>query len=326
MSPMPSMPSRAASPLRAVALGAALLLAAPLPASAEDAAPRWSLGALVQADDEDGWSVAGSVGYALSPDTRLRLDADAADAVGAGAEYSTTGVGLELRHAFGAAALAVGVHRWQDPDVVAADEWRAELEFRGERLALALLGSYRQSDFEPVVADATVRLRNGRSLPVRARADCDLDDVGYGVRLAWSATTWGAHASARVHDYGDVDCRFDAPGLDALSRARAAEFRQFAARATNALGLGAGTRIGADDALLDRSLAGGAWFQPGRLGVAADYARTRDYFSGERADTVSATLLWAATPSIDLDLTLGTTDAERHGSTAFVGLGLQVRY
>ncbi|MFO0447727.1 MAG: hypothetical protein ACK52I_03370 [Pseudomonadota bacterium] len=313
--------------LRSLALVAALAAAGPARAADDaEAAPRWTLGALVQVDDEDGHAVAGSVGYAFTRNTRLRLSADASDASGAGTEYSTKAVGLDLRHAFGAVALTVGVHRWEDPDVVAADEFRAELEFGGESLGVALLGSYRRSDFEPIAANSTIQLRDGRALTVRARADCRLDDVGYGLRLAWSGVAWGAYASARGHDYGDVECRFDSPGLDALSRARNAEFRQFAGRATNALGLGAGTRIGAENVLLDRSVAAGAWFQPARFGVAADVARMRDYFSGTESDTLSASLLWSVTPSLDLELTLGTTDAERFGSTGFAGLRLQARF
>ncbi len=284
------------------------------------------LGALVQVDDEDGRSLAVDAAYAFGPATRLELHADTSDASAASTSLATRGYGLRLTHDLGVVELGGGVSRWEDPDVVVADELAFSVGVRGAALSATASVSLRRSEFEPFAADTTVRLGNGRLLPIRALASCDLMDMGYGLRLAWSAPGWGAWGSARTWRYDDVECGFSSPGLDALANARTAEFRQFATLATAALATGAGRRVGAENALLDRSFAAGAWWQPERFGLAADVGRTRDHVTGDATDTVTASLLWAATPALDLEFTLGATDSELLGGSAFAGLGVRTRF
>lgn len=312
------MPRRVLPACLAVLAG---LVAAP---GAADDSP-WGLGAQVQLDDDSGVGATAFVDYAASPTTRWSLAATYADAATNLSGLTTTALDLGFGHDFGAVRLDLGIGRWEDADVVAATEGRLGVELQGETVSFALLGSFRRSDFEPFPAAALVRARTGTLVPVTAVADCSIDDVGYGARLRVTGASLSGYLRGMQYDYDDADCDFDSPALDSLRRSPLAQFRQFGAVVAGQLAATSATRIGAENALLESSVgAGVAWFGD-RFALALDWSHQTEEFQGLESDSVAGTLTYAATPSTDLDFTVGYWDGEAAEGLPFVGIGVYTR-
>lgn len=303
------------------AAAAALMAFAIAAARAEE--PTLSVGLQAETDDEGGYGFAGDLTWYVGPRTQLFIGGSHADTTANVAGLSTRAFDAGASHDFGRFAVDAWFNEWRDNDVVTARSINAALHVSAGAFTVSLLAQGRESDFEPFDASATVTLRSGQQVTIDAVADCELDNTGLGLHLAWGGERFGAWVRGMHYDYGDVGCSFDSPALDLLRRNRPAVFEQFGPRIVGPLAVNATSRIGAENALLEYSLGGGLGYDSGARRYALDYAHQRDYFTALEADTLAASVTFRASEALDLMLEGGATDGDYGGTVWFAGVGLR---
>ncbi len=301
---------------------AAVLAVLALPAGAADE-PTLAVGLQAQVDGEDGYAFAGDLTWFAGARTQLFLGANYSDTSADFSGLSTRGFDVGMGHDFGPVAVDAWYNQWQDSDVVTSRSVNAALRIPAGRFRISLLAQARESDFDPFPASATITLRGGEQVTLNAVADCDLDNTGLGLRLAWRGERLDAYVSGMAYDYDDVACGFDSPALERLRRNRPAIFAQFAPRLVEALSVNASSRIGVENSLLDSSLAAGVGWDAGPRRYALDVYRQKDYLTALEADTVSGSITFRASLTLDLTLDGGVTDSDYSGSTWFAGVGMR---
>ena len=327
-----------------VALLAAPVHAAPPPDDDEEdetADTRWALDLKSEVDQDSGRSFEGKVGYSLTPDTQVSLDAIS---VNAGTNLSglvSNGVTLGLVHDFDPYSVNLNAGRWQDNGLVTAKELSGGLDFNHDAWTVGVIGEGRRSDFDAFNANANVTLRNGTKLVVRARSKCSLDNVGFGLHGEYGGEVWGFSGNYTSYHYADTRCKFNSAGLAALERAKRSEFRQLAAELTNRLQRKVTSRIGSQNSLLDSSYGAGASWRHDDLVLALDYTRQKDFFGGTTADTLALTATADFGHGTGVDATLGATRSPTlpaiatvtgaagtptGGTVAYLGLALRAKF
>lgn len=316
--------------MRAIAAPIAACLVSSLlvtPAQAESAVPtRWQLDALLEADQEGGAAALAAASYGAGERTTLSFQVTYADTASNLSGLSTQGIEAGLYHDLGAVGFELRVGRWQDEDLLQAGELNVAVDWHNDNWSVALLGEFRQSDFEPFPVAGIVTLRDGTQLLVSGSADCDLDDTGVGARVSSSGDRWSGYVTGMTFDYDTADCRFSSPGLDRLQRANPEMFRQFAGRITAPLAVSAQTHIGAENAFLDSSVGAGIEYRAAARSYALDYLHSREQFEGLVSDTLSATVTFMLSATTDLGLTTGVSDGDLLDTLWFAGIGMSARF
>lgn len=295
-----------------------------LPATAAEGGG--TLGAYVEADENDGLGIAADLTVHATDRTSWYLLASYADVSSGPEAIGTRSLETGAWHDFGRLGLDVGFGIWGDPGLADARYLKASLDWHGEVWSVALLTQLRRTDFDPFQARGTVTLRDGRQVTVSARADCDTGDTGIGLRLAFASGSWDGYVRGMSHDYDATRCRFSSPGLDALARTRREVFRQFAPLVTAQLSSYATIRVGSENSLLKDSISLGAGYTPGRAGVGLDYSHHRDFFGGRGSDTLSGRVTFVVSSAMDLSFTLGATGRDAFDTVVFAGIGVRAKF
>ncbi len=295
-----------------------------LPALAAD--PRGSAGVYVEADNDDGFGVAADLTVHATERTSWYATASHADVSSGLAAASRRGLETGLYHDFGDIGLDAALGAWSNPGLVDARHLRVSLDWHGPVWSVALLGQRRRSEFDPFQASGTVTLRDGRQVTLLATADCETDDTGLGLRLAFTTGAWDGYVRGMSYEYDETACRFSSPGLETLARARPEIFRQFAPFITAQLSAYAATRVGVENTLLKDSFSVGAGYMPGRIGFGLDYDHHREFFGGLSSDTLSARATFVLTDTLDLSLALGATGGDSFDTVVFAGIGLRTQF
>ncbi len=275
-------------------------------------------------DDSDGYVLSGAIGSNFSERTSWDVAASRSDTSTNRAELLRTALRASLNHDFGAIRLRIGFGGWGDEDLVQTQSATAALDLHNERWSFAVLSEFRSSDFEPIDIDRTITRRDGSSLTITGRADCDVDDVGLGARLSFSSDAWYFTVYGMSHDYDDFACDFDIPALDVLSNATRDEFVQLADRATDFLSLGTGRRLLADMSLLDSSVGTRLSYTRGLHTYNFSYDRVEDVFFGRTADTLTGGVGFLLSSGNELEIYAGLTDSDAYAEVVFLGVSLFV--
>lgn len=293
----------------------------------EEADARWALSLATQVDQDSNRGFSGEVGYNVTPNTAVRGAVTSVDYTATNPNgFHSNGIEAGASHDFEHFGVDMAIGRWQDTDIVTAKELKFGGEYRRDPWSVGLRGGYRKSDFDAFKADTVVTLRTGARLPVSAVARCKLDNTALGITGRYDGDVWGAYATLMKYQYADSKCKFNAPGLDALSRAQLREFRQLAAGLVDRLSVVATRRIGYENTLLDSSIdVGGSWHHD-ELVVSLDYTRQKDVFTGTESNTVSTTGTADLGDSSGVDVTLGYTNGRTIKSAAFVGFAVRAHF
>jgi hypothetical protein len=208
------------------------VLVAPLAAASEPARTPWTLGGSAEIEQGGGWALGGDLAYRTGDGTRWRAAVAQSKLKSENLQaLTTTRLSGGVRHAFrdGGPAISLDLAWWQDPDTVTVRELRAGAEFGPPELTVGVRAGLRHSEFEPIQVSGTVQLPNGRTVALTGSADCQVDDVSYGLDLTRDTGDWSFYVAGRQYDYDDTECSFSSRGLDALARQQRGVFRQFAA-------------------------------------------------------------------------------------------------
>lgn len=306
----------------------AACVALPLPALAgAPGQPRdWTLGLEAEWDGDGGAGYAADLGWWATPATLWFLGASYVEAGNDENRLSTRSLDAGGYYDFGPAGIEVAVGTWQDPDLIDTQTLRAALDFPLGAWSVTLRGEVRESEFEPFRTGAAVTLRDGRQLPVLANADCDLDNTGFGINVAFTGQRFSGYLDGASYQYSDLSCRFDSALLTALEDTRPQLFREFAGRLTQPLSTSALTRIGAENALLDWSWGGGLRLEAGRLAYSVDFSHQADYLEDLSVDTASAAIDVEINAALSLRISAGLSWSDVLETVAFGGLGVALAF
>jgi hypothetical protein len=288
---------------------------------------RWSLALATEVDQQTNRGFEGQVGYLLTPGTSIRLAANSVSYYATASNgFSSTGLELGAAHDFAHWTLDAALGRWQDTDILTAEELKLGADLPFKPWTIGLRGMFRRSGFEPLTVDTTVTLGDGTQLPVSASSSCTLDNTGLGLHGAFGGEVWGAYLTAMNYQYQQASCSFDMPGLEALHRPDRAEFTQLESALVDPLETVGVRRIGRENALLASNVDAGTSWKHEDLIVSLEYARQKEYFSGAHSNTLSATGTADLGDKSGVDVTLGLTRGSTVQSGAFVGLGVHAHF
>lgn len=306
----------------------AACVALPLPALAGTPGqePAWTLGLEAEWDGDGGAGYAADLGWWATPTTLWFVGGSDVEAGNDGDRLSTRSLDAGGYHDFGPAGIEVAYGTWQDPDLIDTHTLRAALDFSRGAWSVTLRGEVRESNFEPFRTGAAVTLRDGRQLPVLANADCDLDNTGVGINLAFTGHRFSGYLDGASYQYSAISCRFDSALLSVLEDTRPRLFRQFAARLTQPLSASALTRIGAENALLDASFGGGLRLEAGRFAYSLDFAHQDDYLEDLSVDTASTAIDVEINAALSLRISAGLSWSDVLETVAFGGLGVALAF
>jgi hypothetical protein len=275
-----------------------------------------------EVDEESGSLLYAAVGGNFSEKTSWDLGAGHADTSRDFTSLTTTSYDIGIRHDFGSVALRFGIGGWEDSDLVTTENLAAALDFHGEGWSFALQSEFRDSAFEPFDIDRTIIRRDGTSVTITARADCDVDDTGLGARLRLSNDSWAWTLGGMSYDYDDPECAFNLPGLDFLRRSTQDEFVQFADRLTSLLSYAAGTNLIAENSFLDSRLGTSLSYTGAIRTYSVYFDHLEEAFFGLASDTLSGGMTFPIGKAYELELYVGVTESDAFSNIGFLGLSM----
>jgi hypothetical protein len=275
-----------------------------------------------EVDDESGYLLYAAVGGDFAEQTSWDIAAGHADTSRDFTSLTTTSYDAGIRHDFGNVALRFGFGGWQDSDLVTTEKLAAALDFHGEGWSFALQSEFRDSAFEPFDIDRTITRRDGTTVTITGRADCDIDDTGLGARLRLSNDAWAWTLGGMSYDYDDPECAFSSASLDFLRRATRDEFVQFADGLTALLSYAAGTNLIAENSFLDSRL-GTSLSYNGAIRTYSVYLdHLEEAFVGLASDTLSGGMTFPIGKAYELELYVGVTESDSFSNIAFLGFSM----
>jgi len=297
-------------------LAAAAAMGFSLPAAAAQSTFA-TLGA--EADQEGGYLVLANVAGGLSGRTTWDFGVMHSETSASRSNLNTMSYDGGVRHDFGRVGLRIGAGVWRDSAIVDTSKLLAAVDFHSDTWSVALEGELRGNDFAPFDVSTTIVRRTGESLTINARADCQIDDAGLGIRLGFSQGAWLFSVSGMSYDYDEADCAFSSAALAVLRRATRDEFVQFADNLTRVLALGAGNRVLAQTSLLDSRIGAGLQHEGDRRNSFVAFDRLEDAFFGSVSNTLSGGVGFILRSGHEVDVYAGTTDSDSFGTTGFIG-------
>ncbi|MEE4360176.1 MAG: hypothetical protein V2I63_01490 [Pseudomonadales bacterium] len=284
-----------------------------------DALPVHLLSLTGEANEEGGGLVGVTLDLDLGAGWRVDGTAAYASALDEGGVDST-------RLAFGAShegerlGMRVGAFGWRDPDVVDAIGGEGAVTlYRGD-FWLEVSAEMQRNDFATIAVDREIQLRD-QTLSVRARADCDIDGAGIGLRIGVSGERWSLRAGGTDYAWEDAACDFDAPGLERLARSGRAVFSQLAVDLTRTLSATATSWVNRQSVLFDYSADLGVSRTQGLWRLELDYLFARELFLGEDLEVWRLGLGRGLGLQTSLDGYAGRSAGERD-EVIFAGLSL----
>lgn len=318
-------------PLLALLLASPPALAAADDEEEQDQQPwdaRWSLALSTEVDQQSNRGLEAAGGYALTPTTTVFVGANSiaySPTVSNG--FHSDGIEAGLSHDFRHFTLSGAIGRWQDSDILTAEEAKLGFDLRFKPWSVGLRAMYRRSGFEPVDVNATITLRDLTQLPVLATSSCTLSNEGYGIHAEFAGDVWGAHASAMSYQYKDASCSFGmTQGLDVLDHPVKTEFVQLEAPLVTQLETIGVRRIGRENTLLASEIDAGASWKRQDLIVSLDVTHQQEYFSGAGSNTFAATGTADMGHNSGVDVTIGITRGSTVVSGAFVGFAVRAHF
>jgi len=288
-------------------------------AAAPAIAQRLFVSAGTEVDAESGQLLFAAVGGNFAEHTTWDFFTGHADTSRDFSSVTTTSYDAGIRHDFGKVGLRIGVGGWRDSELVATEKIVAALELRGDAWSFALQGELRDSAFEPFDIDRTIVRRDGTEVTITARADCGLDDNGWGAQLRWSNRSWSWALNGMSYDYDEPACAFSSPALSSLRRATRAEFVQFADRVATALSYTAGTQLLAETSFLDSRLGTSVSYRPRARTYRVSYDRFEEALFGFDSATLSAGVSFPVGVAYELEVYAGVTESDAFSDIGFLG-------
>jgi len=277
-----------------------------------------SMGAEI--DDESGYLVLGAIGGSFSANTTWDLAASRADTSTDFSSLTSTAYDGSIYHDFGVVGLRFGFGGWVEEDFVQADTVSAAFDLHGEAWSFALQTEFRQSGLDPFNIDRTIIRRDGSSLTISARADCEFDDTGIGARVGWSNANWDLDIGGMSFNYDGFGCDFNLPALDFLRSATRDEFIQLADRVTDLLSFTAGRHLLLENSFLDSRIGASVSYDSGAHLYSVRYDRIEDVFFGRTADTLSGGVGFVLSSGNEIEVYAGITHSDGQPNVAFLGV------
>ena len=320
----------------ASSLLAALLLLAQGPVLAAAPAPDedepeehvggpWSMALATQVDQGPVRGLTGVLGRDLTPNTAVRVAADALDyPTNLEAGYKSVGLAAGASHDFKHVRIDGAFAHWQATDIVNVNELKLGADWRAAPWSAGLRGGYRWSDFDPLDTTATSSV-TGTVMP--AVATCHLHNLAGGAEGRYQGSVWGAYATLMHYRYSDADCHVElVDGTMQKVRLSRDQFVALAPEYADPLSAVALRHIGREQTLLSGSLDAGASWKHEDLVVSLDYARQKEYFFGTSSSTYSATGTADLGNATGVDCTIGLTRGGGVTNGAFVGFAVRARF
>lgn len=246
--------------------------------------------------DEDGYAHSMvSLTAGITPATWLSAALGRSLAPAAETDVSARLITLGIEHDFGPVGLALRREAWGDSDNLESADLRAEAFLERERFRVALVHEQRDIDIYFSAGGTAPTATDLRRIGIEAE--------GTGIDWRYRFTPlWRVYGSWMDYDYPRAMRLVPrADRLDLLSASAVTLAYSFVDR-YQSLGV-------------ERTLAGS------RL-VNLDLARDRSTIDGRGVSSASVSLLLPVALRTDLELTLGSSDSSRLGSTSFGGLAL----
>ena len=275
-----------------------------------------------EVDAESGHLFYAGVGGNFAEHTTWDLGAGHADTARDFTSLTTTSYDAGIRHDFGNVALRFGIGGWEDSDLVTTKKLVGALDFHGEGWSFALQSEFRDSDFEPFDINRTIIRRDGTSVTITARADCGIDDTGFGARISLSNDSWAWTLGGMSYNYDDPECAFNVPALSFLRQSTQDEFVQFADRLTNILSYAATTNLIAENSFLDSRLGTSLSYTGPVRTYNVYYDHLEEAFFGLTSDTLSGGMTFPIGKAYELELYVGVTESDAFSNIAFLGLSM----
>ena len=285
----------------------------------------WGLSLATQVDQPSTRGFQGRIGYDFTKRTSAYFGADNTERTSTNpANFTSTGIEAGAAHAFARFGLDGAVAHWQNTDVNSATEMKLRSEFGAGPWLGAVRVGYRWGKFEPIDTTATPP---GGPQPLPAIATCKLNNTAFGLDGRWQSGVWGAHATAMNFRYSDADCHFDFGGGTVVKQKLTRDqFAQLAAAQAAELIAAATHYIGREEMLLDGYVDAGASWKKDDFVVSLDYSRTKEYFEGATANTLSVTGTADLGGHTGVDCTLGITRGTGVSNVGYVGFALRAKF
>lgn len=294
----------------------------------DDEDEHWSVSEGTQLDNKQGTLFDVSAGYFPSKAASWLLDVNrsnsASDVSGLTANAATLSFSRD-GESFG---FSIGGHWFNDVDIVTGKEATLALTMRSDYWHANVNGEYRQSDFDPFTANTIVRRRDGTLVPVTATATCKLSNIGYGAEVGLDGTAWRGYLKAMQYSYGENECSFNSPGLNALERTNRQEFLQLANVLTRRLSRMAVSHLQKNNgnSFLASEQSAGVKYAAEKIRWGFDYAHSREEFEGLISNTYTGSADIEVFRHSDVEVQLGASESESVGTVAFLGITLTTRF
>ena len=261
--------------------------------SADD--KQWML-ALSALRDEDAYEhLLASLNLSLNEDTWFALHAGQSQAPSTEKDVSAGLLGIGVEHNLGRVGFGFDLEQWGDRNNLESTDWQAEIFLRGDRYRVGWTYESRAIDI----------YFSGAGAPIAT----DLRKVGIdadGIAIDWRyrlMPNWQVYGAFADYDYPRalrIVPRADR--LDLLS--------------TSAVTLAYGFVDSYRSVGIERAI--------GLKLVNLDLSQDRSTIGGERLRSAAASILWPASPRLDLEFRLGASRAAGFGSSVYGGVSILI--
>jgi hypothetical protein len=254
----------------------------------------WMVGLLAQADDESSRGAAASFGYGIGESTWFSAVMKRSDSPAERADISADAFVLGVEHRFAHVGLSFELEDWGDSGALESADMAASVIFDLARFEIEL--GYEQRDI-----DITFGLAIGDRVFTR-KAPFAAEGRSFGLLLRASETV-------RIfYDYRDYDYSRDLavlPRIQALNRL-------------------SGSALTLANSLLSQAHTLAVDLDIGTKGLSLSWGEDISAVDGAELSSIGAALILPVARRIDLELSLGRSDSDALGSSAYAGLGILI--
>lgn len=288
---------------------------------------RWSVvvGGIIDKEDNRGFDAA--VDFRVTPATTVRVSGTSVDYTQNNpGGFLSQGLELGGAHDFGRFALTGSIGRWQDTDILAAEELKVGATIGHAPWSGGVQALYRRSKFNTLTLDDGATLSDGTVLPPAVDMSCKLNNTGFGAHGRYQGSSFGGYLSATSYQYRNASCAFAEPGFSLSENLNQADFTSLAAPFLTRLDLVGPRRIGFENTLLSSEIAGGVSWRRDDLLLSLDCSHQSEAFSGPSSNTLALTTGADLGSGNGLDMTVGYTRGSTVESGAFIGFRIRANF
>lgn len=288
---------------------------------------RWSavIGGIMDKQNNRGFEAA--LDYALTPATMVKLSGTSVDYTQNNpGGFLSQGLELGVVQDFGRFSLSGSLGRWQDTDILAAQELKLGASIGHSAWSAGLQGLIRRSKFNKLTFDQPVTLTGGTVLPAPVDMTCKLNNTGIGAHVRYQGSRFGGYVSAMSYQYRNAACAFAATGFAQTLHLDQTDFTQLAAPLLTRLDMIGPRRIGFENTLLASQIAAGGSWRHDDLLLSLDLSHQAETFGGPSSNTLAITAGADLGGGNGLDMTIGYTRGSTAGSSAFIGFKLRANF